>query len=408
MNKGNFFTGQPVFSQLLNLIPRSVVDRLSRTHGSNRYCKRFMSYDHLVCMLYAGFFQCTSLRELITGLQASSSRLSHLGLKNPPRRSTLSDANQRRSAAFFGDLFHELYIYYFSPDSRGNNQADRLFIIDSTTISLFTAIMQGAGDKKANGKNKGGAKAHMMVDAAHDIPAFITITESRENDLMFLKEVHVPDGATVVMDKAYINYKQFNEWGKRGVKWVTRPRNGALVEPQQELPVTESSRQMGVISDELVLLGRPGDQRTPTVNARLIQYLDEEKGRQFSFITNDLTSDPEVIAGIYKRRWQIELLFKRIKQRYPLKYFLGDSPNAIKIQIWAALLCDLLVRIIQKQINKVKKKPWAYTSISAMIKHHLMNYISLKEFLMNPEKALRNYIHPTPQLTLFFKPGAYY
>jgi hypothetical protein len=407
MNKGTFFIGQPVFSQLLNLIPRSIVDRLSRIHKSNRYCKRFMAYDHVVSMLYAGFFQCTSLRELTTGLQASSSRLSHLGLKNPPRRSTLSDANQRRSSAFFADLYHELYIYYFSPDSRRGNQADQLFIIDSTTISLFTAIMQAAGDKKANGKNKGGAKAHMMVDAAHDIPAFITITESRENDLVFLKEVHVPDGAMVVMDKAYINYKQFNEWAKRGVKWVTRLRNGALVKPQQELPVIESSRQMGVISDELVLLGRPGDQRTPTVNARLIQYLDQEKGRQFSFITNDLSSEPEVIAGIYKRRWQIELLFKRIKQRYPLKYFLGDNPNAIKIQIWAALLCDLLVRIIQKQINKIKKRPWAYTSISAMIKHHLMNYINLKEFLLNPEKAFKNYIHPTPQLSLFFKPGAY-
>ena len=408
MDKVNFFTGQPVFSQLLNLIPRSIIDRLSRTHKSNRYCKRFMAYDHVVSMLYAGFFQCTSLRELITGLQASSSRLIHLGLKHPPRRSTLSDANQRRSSDFFGDLYHELYSLFFSPDSRGTNKEDRLFIIDSTTISLFTAIMQGAGDKRANGKNKGGAKAHMMVDAEHDIPAFISITESKENDLVFLKDVHVPDGATVVMDKAYINYKQFNEWTERCVRWVTRPRNGARIELQQELPVKESSRQIGVLSDQLVLLGGPGNERTPAVHARLIQYLDEEKGRQYSFITNDLTSDPEVIAGIYKRRWQIELLFKRIKQRYPLKYFLGDSPNAIKIQIWAALLCDLLVRIIQKQINKVKKRPWAYTSISAMIKHHLMNYISLKEFLMNPEKALRNYIHPTPQLTLFFKPGAYY
>ena len=138
-----------------------------------------------------------------------------------------------------------------------------------------------------------------------------------------------------------------------------------------------------------------------------MSFFDNDKQRSFSFVTNDMESEPEVIAQLYKQRWQIELLFKRIKQRYPLKYFLGDNPNAIKIQIWTALLCDLLVKVIQTQINKVKKKAWAYASISSMIKHHLMTYINLKAFLLNPEKSLKYYRPPTNQLDLFYR-GAYF
>jgi hypothetical protein len=402
MSKNTFFTGQPVFSQLLNLIPRHIVELTSLKHASDRYCKRFMAYDHLVSMLYAGFFQSTSLRELITGLQANAGRLNHLGLKNTPRKSTLSDANKRRSADFFKDLYHELYAMYFSlPDSRSGKD-EKLFIIDSTTISLFSSIMHGAGTSKSNGKKKGGAKAHLMVDAQHDIPAFISITEGKEHDLVFLQQLHVPDNATVVMDKAYVNYRQFKSWGKRNIKWVTRLKRDAFIQPVMDLPLEEGQTLKGVLRDRLVLLGRPSNKRlTPIIKARIIDYYDAEKQRTFSFITNDIFSDAFHIAELYRRRWQIEILFKRIKQRYPLKYFLGDNQNAIKIQIWAALLCDLLVKIIQKQVNKIKTRPWAYASISAMIKHHLMTYLNLHAFLINPEKTLQTYRPHSQQLKLF-------
>lgn len=410
MGKSTFFTGQPIFTQLLELIPRSIVEQLGRKHGSNLYCKRFMVYDHLVSMLYAGFFQCTSLRELTTGLQANSSRLHHLGLRYAPRRSTLSDANKRRNADFFADLYHALYRYHFSlPDSRSkNNKGDRLFIIDSTTISLFTSVMRGAGRPGADGKKKGGAKAHMMIDAAHDIPAFVDLTEAREADVNFFKKVIVPDGSTVVFDKAYVSYSQYKDWNKRTVRWVTRSKQATVWEHLIELPVEENSYNLGVRRDRMVRLGRPSNKKqTPLLNARLINFYDQEKDRDFSFISNDFKSNPEVIAELYKRRWQIEILFKRIKQRYPLRYFLGESSNAIKIQIWTALICDLLVRIIQKRVNSIRKKPWAYASISAMIKHHLMNYLNLKSFLLNPEKTLQNYKPPNLQMDIFHQQGAY-
>jgi hypothetical protein len=408
MSKSNLFTGQPVFSQLLHLIPRQVVEKSCREHQGNRYFKRFMAYDHLVTMLYAGFFQCTSLRELTTGLQANAQRLNHLGLKHTPRRSTLSDANRNRSALFFAKLYHALYKKYFGlPDSRCIKRDD-LFIIDSTTIGLFNSIMGGAGSFKANGRKKGGVKAHMMIDARHDIPAFISITEGRQHDLVFLKELIVPDGSTLVMDMAYINYSYFKKWNNRGIRWVTRLKSDAFVQHLIDNPINETSFDAGVRRDQVVILGRPSNRvKTPLINARIVEFFDSDKQRKFSFLTNDMQSEPEVIAQLYKQRWQIELLFKRIKQRYPLKYFLGDNPNAIQIQIWAALLCDLLVKVVQTQVNQVKKKPWAYASIAAMIKHHLMTYINLKLFLLNPETSLKYYRPPTTQLELF-KRGAYF
>lgn len=401
MSKSNFFIGQPVFNQLLNLIPRHLINSISDKHNSNRYCKSFYAYDHLVSMLYAGFFQCSSLRELSTGLQANAHRLKHLGLKTSPRRSTISDANKRRSAIFFEELYHELYKQHFVL-SDSSIKSDKLFIIDSTTISLFSSIMQGAGTVGLNGKKKGGVKAHMLVNAEHDMPAFITITEAKEHDLTFLHKVHVPDGATVVMDKAYINHNQFKFWGERNIHWVTRQKKGAVVEQIVNLPLTEESFDLGVRKDELVRLGRPSNQKiSPLILARSIHFFDESKQREFIFITNDMTSEPQIIAETYKRRWQIELLFKRIKQRYPLKYFLGDTPNAISIQIWTALICDLLVKIIQRKVNEIKTRPWAYTTISSMIKHHLMSYLKLIDFLTNPDKALLQYEPPDTQLKMF-------
>jgi IS4 transposase len=176
----------------------------------------------------------------------------------------------------------------------------------------------------------------------------------------------------------------------------------AYVEVLEQCSLSEVSINRGVLKDEKVRLGRPSNERvTPLIGARRIAFHDELKNRDFLFITNDFESSPEAIADLYKKRWQIELLFKRIKQRYPLKYFLGDNANAIQVQVWCALICDLLVKIIQNMVNRTLKKKWAYSSIFGMIKHHLMTYINLFEFLKNPDRALINYKPPPSQLSLF-------
>ena len=402
MSKSTFFTGQPIFSQLLNYIPSHIIAEAVKEHSSDKYYKKFKSYDHLVTMLYTCFQKCEGIREVVTGLMACHHKLCHLGLKYIPKRSTLSDANNGRSFEFFSSVYQRLYHHHYKclPDSRIKGSIEnRLFLIDSTTISLFTEIMKAMGSHPVNGKKKGGAKAHMMVKAAEDIPVFTMITHATKNDKEIFKYITLPKGAIVVFDKGYNSYDQFAAWNKQSVTWVTRMSDVAYQEEIEKRTVSEKEKALGVIADDWVILGRPGNAKTKRIKVRRITFYDAESKRTFYFITNAKRLKASVIANIYKKRWQIELLFKRLKQTYPLKHFLGESENAIKTQIWCALITDLLLKIIKKYVKKV----WAFSNISSMVRLHLMNYIKLLAFLENPETALMNYKEPKTkqQLNLF-------
>lgn len=394
MGKSTFFTGQPIFNQLLSLIPEGIIPRLARKHNGDRYCKKFFTSQHVVTMLYACFFECKSLREITTGMLANGARLDHIRMSSPPRRSTISDANNKRSCEIFASLYHHLTKIFLS-DSRWKKPEDRrLFLLDSTTVSLFSDVMKGAGAHSKSGKKKGGVKAHTLVDSAHDLPCFVHLTEARQNDRVVLPLLNLPQNSIIVFDKGYLNHTQFESWNKKSVTWVTRLADSSVFQQVSSLYVTDEESSLGVESDSEILLGRPSNaKKTPLIKARHVQYFDQEKKRSFSFITNDFTLSAYQITQLYKQRWQIELIFKRIKQRYPLRYFLGESPNAIQIQLWSALICDLLIKIIQLQVNARIKQAWSYSNIASMIKQHLMTYIKLIDFLLNPEASLRNY-HP--------------
>ncbi len=404
MSKSTFFTGQPIFTQLLSLIPAGIVNRLIRIHQADRYCKKFNTMHHLVTMLFSVINQCTSIREVVTGLQVATSKRGHFKLVHDVCRSTFSDANNRRPEAFFGDLFHELYCYYYGlPDSRKIKPRQpyekRLFIIDSTTIKLFHDVIKGAGMSPANGKRKGGLKAHVMIQASENIPCLVNLTAAAANDRTILRFIDLPRGSIITFDKGYANFRKFQQWTQSGVYWVSRVLDRWIVKVTKQRLITEEQKQAGVISDELVILGDPNNNHTLKIKARIIKYIDPETQRSLSFVTNNNRFLPTTIAEIYKKRWQIELLFKRIKQRYPLRYFLGESANAIKIQVWCALIADLLVKIVKDHT----KRHWSYTNISGIIRLHLMTYINLNSFLDNPEKATKNYYPPQTefQLNLF-------
>jgi len=406
MDKDTFFTGQPIFSQLLQYIPRHLVRDLVNKHSSDRYCKKFFSYDHLVTMLFTCFHRCTSIREVITGMQASEHRLRHLGLKNTPRRSTLSEANERRPADFFQDLFHCIYLHHYRylPDSRKKKKLERLFIIDSTTITLFTDIMRGAGSYGLNGKKKGGAKAHVLMRAQDGLPCFVRITEARMHDKVFLKHVQLPVDSIVVFDKGYNDYKKFAEWTYQKVKWVTRLNNSAVWKLVKKRQLNQSASEAGVLSDWVVELGNPRTKsKNPIQTVRIVKFIDPKKHKVFEFLTNDMQSLPEEIALFYKLRWQIELLFKRLKQNAPLQYFLGDNSNAIQIQIWCCLIADLLTKIVKEIAEKLTSRRWSFANLSGLIRIHLNTYVDIIRFLVNPEKALLHYstLSPPIQQTLF-------
>lgn len=394
MGNNTFFLGQPLFNQLLKLIPPRVIKSCTNKYQSDRYYKTFRSYDHLVSMLYSTLFKCTSLREVCTGLQACRSKLLHLGLQNTPRRSTLSDANRKRTEEFFADVYYGLYRHYYqnSSDSRRKKSVEkRLFIMDSTTIKLFTDVMKGAGAKPLNGKQKGGAKAHVLLKADEDIPQVIVLTPASKNDKTLSKHIQVPPGSILTFDKGYNSYKQYQKWTQQRITWVTRLSDVASVEELSSFQVDEKQQSEGILADQTVRLGRRSNKPTPKIIVRKILYYDKQTNRTFAFITNNFRMKAITIATIYQNRWQIELFFKRIKKHYPLRYFLGDTENAIKIQIWCAFIADLLIKIVK---DKVKKRNWSFSNIAGMIRQHLMTYINIFVFLDNPEKALLNYRAP--------------
>lgn len=402
MGKSSFFTGQPVFNQVLSLIERSDISELVCQYDADRYCKRFRTYDHLVTLLYSTLNRCNSLREVVTGLQASAHRLRHLGLKSTPRRSTLSDANARRPVAFFADLYHRLYQKYYGslPDSRQiKSITDRLYIVDSTVVSVFSSVLQSSGCCGANGKKKGGMKAHVLLRAQDDVPSLINITEGKKGDATFLPTIQLPQGSIIVFDKGYRNYKQFARWTKRGITWVTRLHGKNVYKATSEREVTEDDKQTGVEADLEINLGNP---RTSYINpiqkARLVKFKDPQTGKELEFLTNDFSFSPATIAEIYKRRWQIELLFKRIKQNFQVHFFLGDNENALKIQLWCTFIADLLLKIIKDRV--ATKRKWSMANLAGFVRLHLGTYISLRNFLCNPEKALLTYQSPDTQTQL--------
>jgi len=386
MAKDNFFTGQPVFNQLLQLIPKHIIRNVSRQHQSGRYYKRFRTYEHLVTMLYTSFHGCKSLREVITGMMACTTRINHLGIDYMPRRSTLAEANANRLENVFGDLYHQLYAHFY-PDSHLLTKLEkRLFIFDSTTISLFSEVMKGSG-QIPRGKRKGGVKAHILIKADEDVPRFVCITEAKENDNIFPPIINLPKGSIVTFDRIYYGFKPLIKWAQAGITWVTRmhPLIAYTVLKSKQIPLDQ--KQKGIVADEKIIAG--SRQRKDKMPARRITYHDPVSDKKLIFFTNNTRMKAITIADVYKKRWQIECLFKRLKQNYPLKYFLGENENAIKIQIWCALITDLLIKIVK---DKVKRK-WAFSNIASIIRLHLMTYINLIKFLQNPEKALLGY-HP--------------
>jgi len=401
MGKDPHFSGQPIFSQLLGLFEKRKIDRIAQEHGSDRYTKKFDTYSHLVTMLYCIYHNCTGLREITTGMQACFTKLNHLGMTYCPRRSTISDANVRRDEKVFESIYMDLY-KQLGPslsDSRiAKKWKSRLYFADSTTVSLFKEILKCAGNSPSNGKRKGGMKVHTLIQADHDVPCLISMTSAATADVTFIKGMQLSKGSIVVFDKGYNSYDQYEKWSTQGVNWITRMRDVSVYEVIGDLDLSSTSQKAGIISDQLIILGHTTTKRVTRTEARLIRYYDAEKDKYFAFITNNKLFAPQTVALMYKQRWQIELLFKRIKQNYPLQYFLGDNVNAIKIQVWCVLIADLMLKYIKSQL----KRRWSYSNLSSMVRLHLMTYINLYKFLENPDKALINLLKPIDNSTSLF------
>ncbi len=396
MNKSNNFSGQPIIKQLLKLLSPSIITRTVSRHNSDRYYKRFKTYDHLVTMLYATLSGVSSLRELSTILLACEGRIGHLNLKYFPRRSTLSDANKKRNSEVFASIYYSLlneYRGFLSDSSSLSLPVKHLKIVDSSTISLFSDILKGVGRNPINGKKKGGIKMHTMINALEDVPCLVRFTSAATHDHTFLKDLNLEKGSFVVFDKAYNDYQQFAQWIDDDIYFVTRQKENARYTGIAEFDLSDTTSD-AVLKDERITVQK----KDKTVGLRRVAYWDANTNKVFEFITNNFLIGPDKIAAIYKHRWQIETMFKRLKQNFPLKYFLGDNQNAIEIQIWCGLIIQLLMLVIQRKT----KRRWAYSNMVSVIRFHLMTYIDLFKFLENPSKQWLELTTKPPDRQLSF------
>lgn len=408
MGKSTHFIGQPLYSQVINLLDKAKILHISRELGGEHYTKRFSVWIHLIVMLYAVIKWFDSLREITTSLLADTNKLAHIGITFKIGRSTLADANKRYSEAIFEAIYRDLYARYrgeLISDSRSRKHPkwmDRLQIIDSTTITLFSnLIFKGVGRHPKTDKKKGGIKVHTVIHANEDVPSDIKFTSAGTNDSFMLKPSNLNIGDIMAMDRAYVNYEKFEELTRRGVIYVTKMKKSLKHTINQDVMYQTADGLMDVRLQYVTFSKQLKAGETITHNARIVTYVDINKRKLISLLTNDMESDPNVIIAIYRKRWEIELLFKQIKQNFPLKYFYGESANAIKIQIWVTLIANLLLMVMQRRL----KRRWSFSGLATMIRIALMYYVNFYSLFNNPEKDWKNTLlsveKSPPQLTLF-------
>lgn len=399
-----------MYGQLLTLLDKSKILRFSRENGGERYVKHFDAWQHLVIMLYAVIKRFDSLREIADSMFPEARKLAHLGISLMPRRSTLSDANARRKECVFEAVYRDLYATYkdeLSADSRRRQVPKwlhRLQIIDSTTITLFSnLIFKGVGRHPKRGKKKGGIKVHANIHANEGVPSDIRFTSAATNDSFMLLPSNYACGDIIALDRAYINYSKFEELTRREVVYVTKMKKNLVYETESDTMYIDPEGQMAYRVQH-VSFRKQGKAREDIVHrARIITYVDikKYKAKRVSLLTNDFEMEVEDIVAIYRKRWEIELLFKQLKQNFPLRYFYGESANAIKIQIWVTLIANLLLMVMQKRI----KRAWSFSNLATMFRIMLMYYVNCYTFFEEPEKdwakILLNAESPPLEPTLF-------
>ncbi len=372
-------------------------------HNANRYCKRCGAWEHFVSMMYCIMNNCTSLREVTQGIAAYGDKLNHLGINYTPPRSTFSEANAHRSEAFFGDVYAKLYRCYKNLLSDSQTEKEllkRIFIIDSTTISLFKAILKCVGRPRLNGKAKGGIKVHTLLNAYEEVPQLIHFSDAITHDMSFLSKLPAFRPHQILLfDRAYVDYKQYANWTKGNVHFVTRLKDSAVYEQIEEIALPDDIPDNYLKDERICVKYRDVDRKEQQLILRRIAYYDNGKDRILVFLTNMMEMPAEYIGMIYKMRWQIEMLFKQLKQNFPLKYFLGDNENAVKIQIWCTLIANLLFTILKKGI----KKNISFSNLVSFTRQHLFSYHKLSDLIEKIERHWRiKYSRkPNTELLLF-------
>lgn len=367
-----------LFSQIISKLDRRIFNKLVDQRNTDKHQKGFSSWTHLVSMLFCQFAKSQSVRDISNGLRSATGNLNHMGVDKAPSKSTISYQNKRRDWELFRD-------YYYSLLNSLGQQAhlkrvkfkikSKIFLLDSTTISLCLSLFDWAKYKTA----KGAIKMHTLLDYDGNLPAYVNITNGKTADNKGAYDIPLLKRSVVVADRFYNDFSLLNVWDSSEVFFVVRHKENIQYTTIKENELPDNRHQHILIDEIIVLTGTKSKEKYPKRLRRIAIY-DPVNKQQIELITNQMSWTANTISELYKARWEVEIFFREIKQLLHIKSFIGTSENAVMIQIWTALITILIL----KALKAMAKHKWYLSNLVAFIRLNLFVKVDLQKWLDCP------------------------
>jgi hypothetical protein len=371
-------TNITLFSQIISKLDRRSFFKLVETHQTDKHQKGYNSWTHLVSMLFCQFAKSQSVRDISNGLRSATGNLNHLGIEKAPSKSTISYQNKHRNWELFKAYYYQLLSSL--GQQAGFKQVkfkikSKIFLLDSTTISLCLSLFDWAKYKTA----KGAVKMHTLLDFDGNLPAYVNITDGKTADNKGAYDVPLLKGSVIVADRFYNDFSLLNIWDSKGVYFVIRHKENIqyITVEENELP---DNRHQHILKDEIIELKNASSKDKYPKRLRRVVAWDEINNQTIEIITNQMTWTANTIGELYKSRWQVEIFFREIKQLLHIKSFIGTSENAVMIQIWTALITILIL----KALKAMAKFNWYLSNLVAFIRLNLFVKIDLQQWIDKP------------------------
>lgn len=367
-----------LFAQIIGKIDRSIFKKLVTEKQTDKGCKGFDSWTHLVSMLFCHFAKSTSVRDISYGLRSATGNLNHLGIQRAPSKSSISYQNKRRDASLFKDLYFAL-LKQLGQHVKGKRVKLRIkvpvYLLDATVVSLCLSIFDWAKFRT----QKGAIKMHTLLEYDGKLPTYVNITEGNVADNKGAYNIPLEKGAVIVADRFYNDFAMLNVWDSRGAYFVIRHKKNLRYKSIHERPLPEKRAQHVLIDEEIELLNEQSHERYPK-RLRRVTIWDEKNQQVIELITNHFNWAAQTIGNLYKARWEIEVFFRDIKQLLHIKTFIGTSKNAVMIQIWTALITILLL----KYLKAIAKYGWYLSNLVSFIRLNIFVKINLQTWIDSP------------------------
>lgn len=367
-----------LFSQIVSKLDKPIFNKLVKEKQTDKHQKGFNSWTHFISMLFGQFANSKSVRDISNGLRSATGNLNHLGVNKAPSKSSISYQNQRRDWRLFRDYYYKLSEHLGQQAKFKQKKfriKSKIFLLDSSTISLCLSLFDWAKYKTA----KGAVKLHTLLDYDGNLPAYINITDGKTADNKGAYDIPLLKNSVIVADRFYNDFSLLNVWDSTSIFFVIRHKENLKFKTIKEFDLPDN-RHQHILKDELIELEKPASKNKYQGKLRRVSVWDEKNEQVIELITNQMTWTANTIGELYKSRWQIEIFFREIKQLLHIKSFIGTSENAVMIQIWVAMITILILKFL-KQMAKFK---WHLSNLVAFLRLNLFVKIDLQKWIDNP------------------------